>query len=148
MTNIRRHHIPNATVFMTAVCAHRENYLETDWSKELLASVLNEVTSEACVSIIGYVILNDHFHWLVDLSTNNHLPNSTPVGQVASEASYLTPQFGKPYRSRQGASHPDLQLNPSLAFGPHPVGQVASKASYLTPRMLINSNPTISDLMH
>jgi hypothetical protein len=61
------------------------------------------VTSEAGVSIIGYVLLNDHFHWLVDLSPNNKLPDPTPVGQVASEASYLTP------------------------------------------RMLINSNPTISD---
>jgi REP element-mobilizing transposase RayT len=52
LTNIRRHHIPNATVFMTAVCAHREKHIEADWAKDLLASVLNEVTSEAGVSII------------------------------------------------------------------------------------------------
>jgi REP element-mobilizing transposase RayT len=146
LTNIRRHHIPNATVFMTAICAHREKHLEADWSKEMLASVLNEVTSEACVSIIGYVILDDHFHWIVDLSTKKKLPDPTPVGQVATNGSYLTSQLGKPYRSRQGASHPDLQLNPSLGFGPPPVGQVASEASYLTPRMP-NDNPTISDLM-
>jgi REP element-mobilizing transposase RayT len=99
LTNIRRHHIPNATVFMTAVCAHREKYLEADWSKELLASVLNEVTAEAGVSIIGYVLLTDHFHWLVDLSTKNHSPDPRPVGQVATNGSYLTPPLG-PYHPR------------------------------------------------
>ena len=104
MTNIRRYHIPNVTVFMTAVCTHRENYLETDWSKELLASVLNEVTSEAGVSIIGYVLLNDHFHWLVDLSPNNKLPDPTPVGQVATNGSYLTPR-------RPISSHPTISIS-------------------------------------
>jgi putative transposase len=70
MTNIRRFHLKNATVFMTAVCQNRNRYLAGLEAKTLLMDILSEVSLEKGFSIIGYVLMDDHFHWMIDLSGN------------------------------------------------------------------------------
>ena len=65
MTNIRRYDPTGRPVFITAVCYRRKRYLETDWQKELLLSVMREVKSSSDFAMHAYVILVDHFHWII-----------------------------------------------------------------------------------
>ena len=69
MTNIRRYDPTGRPVFITAVCYRRKQYLETGWQKELLLSVMREVKLSSGFAMHAYVILDDHFHWII-----------TPVG--------------------------------------------------------------------
>ena len=70
MTNIRRYETTGRPVFITAVCHRRIPYLKRDWQKELLLSVMREVKLSSGFAMHAYVILEDHFHWII-----------TPVGQ-------------------------------------------------------------------
>jgi putative transposase len=70
VTNIRRYETTGRPVFITAVCYRRKPYLETEWQKELLLSVMREVKLSSGFAMHAYVILDDHFHWII-----------TPVGQ-------------------------------------------------------------------
>ena len=70
MTNIRRYDPTGRPVFIAAVCYRRRPYLEMDWQKELLLSVMREVKFSTGFTMHAYVIINDHFHWII-----------TPVGQ-------------------------------------------------------------------
>ena len=65
MTNIRRYEASGRPVFITAVCHRRKPYLKTDWQKELLLAVMREVKLSSGFSMHAYVLLNDHFHWLI-----------------------------------------------------------------------------------
>jgi len=65
VTNIRRYETTGRPVFITAVCYRRKPYLETDWQKELLLSVMREVKPSSGFAMHAYVILNDHFHWII-----------------------------------------------------------------------------------
>jgi putative transposase len=67
MTNIRRYDSTHRPVFMTSVCFKRNSYLRTDRDKELLLSVMREVKSEKPYTMLGYVVLDDHFHWMIRL---------------------------------------------------------------------------------
>jgi len=65
MTNIRRYYIPKAPIFMSVVCYKRRQFLNSISDKEILLSVMREVKTEKLFSLLGYVILNDHFHWII-----------------------------------------------------------------------------------
>jgi len=65
MTNIRRYETIGRPVFITAICYRRKPYLETDWQKELLLAVMREVKSTSGFVMHAYVILDDHFHWII-----------------------------------------------------------------------------------
>ena len=65
MTNIRRYHTPGAPVFITAVCYQRNPTLAPDAEKERLLAAMREVRAEMPFKMLAYVILNDHFHWLI-----------------------------------------------------------------------------------
>lgn len=65
MTNVRRYYVPNTPVFITAVCYQRKPFLKNDEGKELLLSVMRDVESSKPFSMIAYVILDDHFHWMI-----------------------------------------------------------------------------------
>ena len=67
MTNIRRYDPFNHPVFMTAVCYQRHPFLKEDTDKKLLLSVMRAVKNEKPYRMIGYVILDDHFHWMIRL---------------------------------------------------------------------------------
>jgi putative transposase len=65
MTNIRRYVTIGRPVFITAVCHQRRPYLDDDMRKELLLSVMREVKASSLFSMQAYVILDDHFHWII-----------------------------------------------------------------------------------
>lgn len=65
MSNIRRYFIQGSPVFITAVCYQRRPYLEPEAHKSLLLSVMREVKGEIPFRMLGYVILDEHFHWLI-----------------------------------------------------------------------------------
>jgi putative transposase len=66
MTNVRRRYIPNQPVFITAVCHQRTPVLKNASSKEMLLSIMREVKSEHNFTMVAYVIMNDHFHWIIE----------------------------------------------------------------------------------
>ena len=65
MTNIRRYPANGAPIFTTAVTANRNPILSADENKQLLLNVIREVKIAHDFSMLGYVILNDHFHFLI-----------------------------------------------------------------------------------
>ncbi len=65
MTNIRRYDTSGRAVFITTVCHHRKPYLKRDWQKELLLSVMRDVKLSFGFAMHGYVIMDDHFHWII-----------------------------------------------------------------------------------
>ena len=65
MTNIRRYDPVGRPVFITAICYKRIPYLKTDEQKELLLSIMREVKESMSFSMKAYVILDDHFHWIM-----------------------------------------------------------------------------------
>jgi putative transposase len=81
MTNIRRYDATNRPVFMTAVCYQRKTHLKGDGDKKLLLSVMREIKVEKPFTMLGYVILDDHFHWMIQLpgrmSGNPQKPGDT-----------------------------------------------------------------------
>lgn len=64
-TNIRRYRLPGNPVFITAVCHRRNPILGPDTEKERLLAVMREVQAEIPFKMVAYVILSDHFHWLI-----------------------------------------------------------------------------------
>ena len=67
MTNIRRYPPNGAPIFITAVSANRKLILATQENKQLLLEIIREVKIEHSFSMLGYVILNDHFHLLIKM---------------------------------------------------------------------------------
>ncbi len=65
MTNIRRYDPGNRPVFITAVTYLRKPFLREDGHKELLLAVMREVKASVGFKMHAYVILNDHFHWII-----------------------------------------------------------------------------------
>ena len=71
MTDIRRYPSVNRPVFITAVCHRRNPVLANDAYKELLLTVMREVKTEIPFRVLAYVILDDHFHWLIRVDEND-----------------------------------------------------------------------------
>jgi len=71
VTNIRRYETTGRPVFITAVCYSRIPYLKSDWQKELLLSVMREVKPSSVFAMHAYVILDDHFHWIITPGEQN-----------------------------------------------------------------------------
>jgi putative transposase len=65
MTNIRRYPPNGAPVFITTVTANRDSILASNVNKQLLLEIIREVKIEHDFSMLGYVILNDHFHLII-----------------------------------------------------------------------------------
>ncbi|WP_051906914.1 REP-associated tyrosine transposase [Methylomarinum vadi] len=73
MTDIRRYPPDNQPVFITAVCHRRNPVLANDADKELLLTVMREVKAEMAFRVLAYVILDDHFHWLIRVDEKDAL---------------------------------------------------------------------------
>jgi putative transposase len=71
MTNIRRYYIPNSTVFITAVCYKRTPLLQPNGEKERLLNIMREVKRDLPFRMLAYVILDDHFHWILKPESGN-----------------------------------------------------------------------------
>ena len=65
MGNIRRYYIANAPIFITAVCHQRQPILKSEKAKGLLLAITREVKQTIPFRMLGYVILDDHFHWII-----------------------------------------------------------------------------------
>ena len=73
MPNFRRFYVPNAVVFITGVTNGRRPYLGSDGNISLFWDTLQRVQRIHPFHLLAYVILPDHFHWLmrVDDETGN-----------------------------------------------------------------------------
>ena len=65
MPNFRRYYIPNAIVFITGVTRDRVPYLEPEDNIELFWETMRRVQEVHPFHLLAYVILPDHFHWLM-----------------------------------------------------------------------------------
>jgi putative transposase len=65
MSKIRRFYVPGTSVFITTVCHNRKNYLKAELDKELLLAVMREVKIIKSFSMIAYVIMDNHFHFII-----------------------------------------------------------------------------------
>ncbi len=65
MPNFKRYYIPNAVVFITGVTRDRIFYLEADDDIKLFWETLRQVQKIHPFHLMAYVILPDHFHWLM-----------------------------------------------------------------------------------
>ena len=65
MPNFRRYYVPNAIVFITGVTRDRVRYLEPERDVSLLFDTLRCVRDLHPFRLLAYVILPDHFHWLM-----------------------------------------------------------------------------------
>jgi len=65
MPNFRRYYIPDAIVFITGVTRGRMPYLESDTDLEMFWDTLRRVQDIHPFRLLAYVILPDHFHWLM-----------------------------------------------------------------------------------
>jgi putative transposase len=65
MTNIRRYHLENHAIFITAVCQKRKPNLSREREKNLLLDIMQEVKVEMPYRLSAYVILDDHFHCIL-----------------------------------------------------------------------------------
>lgn len=65
MGKLRRYYIPNTPIFITSVTWQRRPYLRPDEHKERLLDVMRVVKCTIPYRMLGYVILDDHFHWII-----------------------------------------------------------------------------------
>ena len=65
MPNFRRYYIPDAIVFITGVTYDRVPYLKPADDVELFWDTLRRVQEIHPFNLLAYVILPDHFHWLM-----------------------------------------------------------------------------------
>ncbi|MCW8828862.1 MAG: transposase [Gammaproteobacteria bacterium] len=65
MGKLRRFYIANAPVFITSVTHQRRPHLRPNQHKEHLLAAMREVKGLIPYRMLGYVILDDHFHWII-----------------------------------------------------------------------------------
>jgi len=65
MPNFRRYYVPNAIVFITGVTRDRFPYFEAEDNVNLLFETMRRVQTIHPFRLLAYVILPDHFHWLM-----------------------------------------------------------------------------------
>ena len=65
MPDFRRYYIPNALVFITSVTRDRIPYLEPESNVRLFLDTLRRVQEMRPFRLLAYVIMPDHFHWLM-----------------------------------------------------------------------------------
>ena len=63
--NFRRYYVPNAIVFITQVVHGRKPVFRDEAHIELLRATLRRVKELHPFSMLGYVLLPDHFHLLI-----------------------------------------------------------------------------------
>jgi putative transposase len=73
MPDYRRFYLPDAIVFVTCVTKNRYPYLKSRKDVNLFLMTLAKVNEIKPIKLLAYVILPDHFHWLmkVDDSSGN-----------------------------------------------------------------------------
>jgi putative transposase len=67
MPNFRRYYLPNRLVFITCVTHDRCHYLEGERNLLVFWETLRNVQAIHLFHLFAYVILPDHFHWILQL---------------------------------------------------------------------------------
>ena len=65
MPNFKRYYIPNAIIFITTVTRNRYPYLQSKKDINLFFETIRKVREFHPFKLFAYVILPDHFHWLM-----------------------------------------------------------------------------------
>ena len=93
--NFRRYYIPGSTVFITQVVEYREPVFRDPKLVLLLWDILQNVQRLYPFKILAYVILYDHFHFLIQ-----------PMGEsnFSQIMHSLKPNFTKAYKKMLGLS--------------------------------------------
>jgi putative transposase len=71
MSNIRRYYIPDSIVFLTSVTRNRNELFLEKQNRILLFQTIDSVKTDIPFELVAYVILPDHFHFLIQLSNEN-----------------------------------------------------------------------------
>ena len=71
MPNYRRYYIPNGILFITVVTKDREPYLKFDGDITIFFETLTQVQQIHPFHLLAYVILPDHFHWLMTIGNTD-----------------------------------------------------------------------------
>lgn len=95
--NFRRYYIPGSAVFLTQVIEGREPVFRDVVLAALLLETLRNVKQHHPFNMLGYVILPDHFHLLIQV----------PEGDFSKIMHSLKPNFTKVYKQRLGLSTED-----------------------------------------
>jgi len=77
MPNYRRYYIANALVFITCVTQNRVKILKGEQHLGIFWSVLKKAQLLRPFHLFAYVIMPDHFHWIMQLPEEN--PNFSEV---------------------------------------------------------------------
>jgi putative transposase len=95
--NFRRYYIPGSAVFLTQVVEGREPVFRDVALAELLLETLRNVKQLHPYNMLGYVILPDHFHLLIQVTEGNF--------SIIMHS--LKPNFTKAYKSMLGLTSAD-----------------------------------------
>ncbi len=69
MSKLLRFHDNRTNYFITSVTKNRQPYLLNNYF--LLSKIFEEFEREYNINILAWVILNDHFHFIIDVRENN-----------------------------------------------------------------------------
>jgi putative transposase len=67
MPNFHRYYIPGALIFITCVTKDRKPYLKDAALRQIYWDTVREVQKNHPFHLLAYVILPDHFHWLMQM---------------------------------------------------------------------------------
>jgi putative transposase len=81
MPHYHRYYLPNHPVFITCVTHDREKLFSAGDNIDLLWQIVHQTKERIPFNLAAYVILPDHFHWLLELPEEQ--PNfSTVIRQI------------------------------------------------------------------
>ena len=80
MPRYHRYYLPNHPVFITCVTSDRERLLANNEEINLLWQAVQQTQERHPFVITAYVLLPDHFHWLLELPEDK--PNFSTVMQL------------------------------------------------------------------
>jgi putative transposase len=77
MTDIRRYYLPNSIVFITSVTKNRIKIFSSKENIDLYWDVMRKLMLLNPFELMAYVLLPDHFHWMIKLPQEN--PNFSKI---------------------------------------------------------------------
>ena len=92
MINIRRYYLPNSIVFITCVTAKRNPLFNSNENIALFLDTVENVRKIHPFKLLAWVILPDHFHWLISLNDSN-ANFSTIIGSLKGNFTYQYKQL-------------------------------------------------------
>ncbi len=97
MPKYRRFYIPNTIVFITCVTRDRYPYLKSKMDIDLFLLTLSKVNETIHFELLAYVVLPDHFHWLMKVDD--------PTGNFSKVLHSIKRNFTLNYKRAQGIQY-------------------------------------------